>query len=401
MTTRKTLTDTFCKQAKCSGKPNGDKHYDGGGLYLHIKPNGKYWRMDYMLKGKRKTLALGPYPAVTLAQARQGREKAKSLMVQGIDPSQAKQDEAAKVKAALSSTFEKVATEWMAKMQATRAISTETKIMQWLKRDIFPSLGQMPIAQIAPRDVLRTVSKIGDRGAIDTAHRVKQLIGQVMRYGVATGVCERDPTQDLKGALAAHETAHRPAITEPQAFGALLRATDGYEGHPATMAMLKMAPLVFVRPGELRHAEWSEIDLDTATWEIPAAKMKMRAAHIVPLSRQAVEILKALKPITGHGWYVFPSVRTGVRPASENTLNAALRALGYAKDVHCGHGFRASARTMLDEVLGERVDLIEHQLAHAVRDVNGRAYNRTMHLPERRLMMQRWADYLDTLKGAV
>jgi integrase len=403
----KPLTDTFCKQVKYqavndNGKPatNGQKYFDGGGLFLHVRDvTQKYWRMDYQFHHKRKTLALGPYPEISLAQARLGRDNAKSLLAQGIDPSEHKQVEAAKVKAALSETFEKVATDWQQKTKSTRSESTEGKITQWLKRDILPYLGKTPIAKIGPPDVLRTVRKIETRGAIDTAHRVKQLIGQVMRFGVATGVCERDPTQDLKGALATHEVTHYPAITEPKAFGQLLRAIDGYAGQSPTKAMLQIAPLVFLRAGELRHAEWSEIDLETATWAIPAVKMKMKSAHIVPLSTQAVAILKALYPITGHGMFVFPSIRTDARPTSENTLNAALRALGYAKDVHCGHGFRASARTMLDEVLGERVDLIEHQLAHAVKDTNGRAYNRTAHLQERRAMMQRWADYLDELKA--
>jgi len=246
--------------------------------------------------------------------------------------------------------------------------------------------------------VLAMVRIVEARGAFDTAHRVTQLCGQVFRYAVANGSAERDVTQDLRGALAAVPKKHYPAITDPKLLGDLLRSIYGYSGHPYCLAALKLTPMVFVRPGELRSAEWSEIDLEAAEWRIPGSKMKMKVDHLVPLSTQAVEILRALHPITGHGRYVFPSLRTGERPMSENTINAALRGMGYSKEVHTAHGFRATARTIMDEVLGERVDLIEHQLAHAVKDPNGRAYNRTAHLPARREMMQRWSDYLDRLR---
>ncbi|MBY0455490.1 MAG: site-specific integrase [Burkholderiaceae bacterium] len=241
------------------------------------------------------------------------------------------------------------------------------------------------------------VRKIEERQAFDSAHRIKQVCGQVFRFAVATGIADRDVTADLKGALAAIPKRHFAAITEPAKLGELLRSIHGYAGHPSIVTALKLTPLVFVRPGELRHAEWVEIDLDKAEWRIPGIKMKMDNDHIVPLSTQAVELLRGIHPMTGHGRYVFPSLRTGERPMSENTINAALRGMGYSKEVHTAHGFRATARTILDEVLGERVDLIEHQLAHAVKDVNGRAYNRTAHLPARREMMQRWANYLDKL----
>jgi integrase len=224
------------------------------------------------------------------------------------------------------------------------------------------------------------------------------VCGQVFRYAVASGSAERDVTQDLKGALATATPSHFAAITDPKQAGNLMRSIFDYNGHPYTVAALKLTPLVFVRPGELRTAEWAELDLDAAEWRIPGSKMKMKADHLVPLSTQAVEILRSIHPITGHGQYVFPSLRTGERPMSENTINAALRGMGYAKEVHSAHGFRAMARTIMDEVLGERVDLIEHQLAHAVKDANGRAYNRTSHLPARRVMMQTWADYLDKLR---
>jgi integrase len=233
---------------------------------------------------------------------------------------------------------------------------------------------------------------------LDSVQRVKQICGQVFRYSVATGTAERDVTQDLKGALAKPKAGHFPAITEPKQAGELMRSIFGYNGHPYTVAALKLSALLFVRPGELRTAEWAEIDLEAAEWRIPGSKMKMENDHIVPLATQAVAVLRSVQLLTAHGRYVFPGLRTGERPMSENTVNGALRAMGYAYDVHCAHGFRAMARTILDEVLDQRVDLIEHQLAHSVKDANGRAYNRTAHLPARRVMMQTWADYLDKLR---
>jgi integrase len=391
------LTDTFIKNVKHTGAPVGDKHTDGQGMHLLVKAAGKYWRLNYRFLGKQKTLALGVYPEVSLAQARQRRDQARKLLAEGIDPSHAKRaDKAARMLAA-DNTFEAVAKAWLDKTKATRAESTDAKVRGWLDNDIYPAIGHLPIANITPRDVLDLVRKVEKRGAIDSATRMKQLCGQVFRYAVAEGSAERDVTADLKGALAVRQTVHLAAITEPKPVGELLRAILGYSGHPATVAALRLTPMLFVRPGELRHAEWSEIDLEAAEWRIPGSKMKMGADHIVPLATQAVEILRGLKPLTGRGRYVFPSVRTGDRPMSENTINAALRGMGYTSDVQTAHGFRATARTILDEVLGERVDLIEHQLAHAVKDVNGRAYNRTAHLPARKEMMQRWADYLDKL----
>ena len=393
------LTDTFTRNTKHSGAPAGDKHSDGGGLYLHITKAGKYWRMNYRFAGKQKTLALGVYPAVSLAKARQGRDKARELLAQGTDPSTAKRDDRQATAAAAANTFEVVAREWLVKTEPERAAITQLKVSTWLEKDAFPFIGNMPISTIKSRDVLdRVVRKVEARGAIDTAHRLKQLCGQVFRYAVATGSAERDVTQDLKGSLAKAIKKHYPAITEPKQAGDLMRSIAAYTGHPTTVAALKLSPLVFVRPGELRQAEWAEIDLEAAEWRIPGSKMKMKVDHLVPLSKQAVELLRTVQPITGHGQYVFPSLRTGERPMSENTINAALRGMGYAKEVHSAHGFRAMARTIMDEVLGERVDLIEHQLAHTVKDANRRAYNRTAHLPARRVMMQTWADYLDKLR---
>lgn len=390
------LTDTFVKQVK-PVKPSGDKYADGDGMYLLVKPVGKYWRMDYRYLGKRKTLALGIYPEVPLAKARKRREKARELLADGIDPGQAKQKEKqARINAA-AHTFEVVARTWLKKTSANRAASTQEKVTNWLEKNVIPFIGNKPISEIRSRDVLMAVQKMEARGAIDSAHRVKQICGQVFRYAVATGIAERDVTSDLKGALATVPKGNYAAITEPKLVGNLMRSIHEYAGHPYATTALKLAPLVFVRPGELRSAEWVEIDLDAAEWRIPSRKMKMGVDHIVPLSRQAVEMLRTIHALTGHGKYVFPSIRTDERCMSENTLNAALRSMGYSKEVMTAHGFRAMARTILDEILDERVDFIEHQLAHMVKDPNGRAYNRTAHLPARHAMMQRWADYLDRL----
>lgn len=392
------LVDTFVRQVKHKGAPAGEKHADGGGMYLHVKAAGKYWRMDYSFAGKRKTLALGVYPAVSLLKARQRREKAKEQLADGIDPGQAKKLEKKAAKLATASTFEAVARAWHSTNVAGRGEATQAKVLTWLEKDVFPHLGALPVREITSQDVLQVSRRMQDRGAQESAHRIKQICGQVLRYAVGEGFAERDVTADIRGNLKPVDKGHYAAITKPEKVGPLLRAIDSYGGHIFAASALKLAPMLFVRPGELRGAEWTEFDLDSGLWEIPKERMKMKEAHVVPLARQAVEILKTLKPVTGHGRFVFPSIRTGERPMSENTINAALRALGYDNTVMTGHGFRAMARTILDEVLGERVDLIEHQLAHAVKDANGRAYNRTAHLPARVEMMQRWADYLEVLK---
>lgn len=387
------LTDTFVKQTKDVGK-----HFDGGSMYLHVKPAGKYWRMDYRFSGKAKTLALGTYPEVSLLKARQRRDKARELLADGVDPSAEKKATKQAGIAAAANTFEVVAREWLDKTKTERMASTHGKVTTWLEKDIFPFIGKMPISTMGPRDVLGALRHMEGRGALDSVQRVKQICGQVFRYAVASGSAERDVTQDLKGALAKHAAENFAAITEPKHAGELMRSIFAYSGHPYTVAALKLTPLVFVRPGELRTAEWVEIDLDAAEWRIPGSKMKMKVDHLVPLSTQAVEILRTMHPLTGHGKYVFPGLRTGERPMSENTINGALRAMGYAQEVHSAHGFRAMARTIMDEVLNQRVDLIEHQLAHKVKDANGTAYNRTAHLPARRVMMQTWADYLDKMR---
>ncbi len=392
------LTDLFVRKLKFSGNPSGDKYSDGRALYLLVKEANKYWRMNYRFGNKQSTLAIGIYPEVSLAEAREKCHEARKLLRAGQDPKQAKRDARVRQQAEQENTFEALARQWLAKMEPSRSAGTQDKVATWLDHDVFPFIGAMPVAAMKPRDILIVVQKVEARGAIDSAHRIKQVCGQIFRFGVAIGWVERDVTTDLRGALAVVPRTNFAAITEPKEAGALMRAIFGYRGHCVAVAALKLSPLLFVRPGELRAAEWSEFDLDAAEWRIPATKMKMKHEHMVPLPTQAVAILRELHRVTGHGRFVFPSFRTDHACMSENTINAALRGMGYPKEVMTGHGFRAMARTILDEILGERVDLIEHQLAHRVIDPNGRAYNRTAHLPARRLMMQRWADYLDKLR---
>jgi integrase len=398
----KPLTDLLIKNAK----PKGDKPYtlaDGGGMYLEVTATGsKIWRMSYRQEnGKKNRLTFGTYPEITLIEARAKRTEARKQLAHDVDPAQFKREVIHSKAVAATHTFEIVARTWLTKTVATREAITQEKITNWLQKDVFPFIGSMPISTIKPLDILTTVQKMEARHAIDSAHRVKQICGMILRHGVALGLIERDVTVDLKGALTVIPKTNYAAITEPNQAGELMRSIFNYSGHAYAVAALKLSPLLFVRPGELRAAEWSEIDLDLAEWRIPGIKMKMRVDHLVPLSKQAMAILREVQPMSGHGKFVFPSIRTGERCMSENTINAALRGMGYTKETMTAHGFRAMARTIMDEVLGERVDLIEHQLAHAVKDPNGRAYNRTSHLPARREMMQRWADYLDKLrKGA-
>lgn len=394
------LTDTKVRTAK----PR-DKVYtmaDGGGMYLEVAPSGtKVWRMAYRQQnGKSNRLTFGTYPEISLAEARSKRAVARKQLSESIDPAQRKREEKSLHATASSLSFEKVAREWLAKTSADRAVTTQQKNTNWLEKNIFPQIGAMPIAAIKPADVLSALRKIEARGAFESTHKIKQLCGQVFRFGVASSICERDVTADLRGALASVPGAHFAAITDPLGAATLLRAIHAYSGHPYAVAALQLAPLVFVRPGELRSAEWKEFDLTAAEWRIPGSKMKMSNDHIVPLSKQALAILTRMQAMTGGEKYVFPSIRTSDRCMSENTINAALRNMGFDKETMTGHGFRAMARTILDEVLEERVDLIEHQLAHQVKDPNGRAYNRTAHMPARRKMMQRWADYLDGLRGS-
>jgi integrase len=375
-----------------------EKHFDGGGLFLLLNPNGsRYWRLKYRIGGKEKLLSLGVYPDVGLKLARERRDDARKLIAAGVDPSAKRQAD----KIASEDTFEAIAREWFAKFKPNWVAGHSDKIIGRLERDVFPFIGSNPIASIRPADVLSCLRKIEKRGALETAHRAKQNVGQVFRYAVATGRTERDPSADLRGALAPVRGKHHASITDPVRVGELLRAIDDYQGTPIAQVALKLAPLVFVRPVELRSAEWSEIDLDAGEWQIPATKMKMRQKHIVPLSSQAVAALRELHPLTGAAKgarFVFPSMRTGDRQMSENTVLAALRRLGYSKDEMTGHGFRSMASTLLNEQ-GWNRDAIERQLAHTERDNVRAAYNYAEHLPERRKMMQAWADYLDCLKS--
>lgn len=391
-----TLTDTSIKNAK--PKTKAWRKFDGGGLYIEISPaGGKWWRLKYRFGGKEKRLSLGVYPEVSLKEARSRRDESRKLLTAGIDPgvnrkaiNSARSDRAA-------NSFEVVAREWYAKYSPGWAVSHSSRIGRVLERDIFPWIGARPIADVLAPELLTVVRRIEARGALETAHRALGNCSQVFRYGVATGRCQRDPSGDLRGALPPFKGNHFAATTEPQRLGAILRALDGYEGTLPVQCALRLAPMLFVRPGELRQAEWKEIDLNAAEWRFTVTKTE--TPHIVPLCRQAVKILRELQPLTGQGQFVFPGARTSRRPMSENAVLAAMRRMGISKEEMSGHGFRAVARTILDEVLGVRPDFIEHQLAHAVRDPLGRAYNRTAHLPERRKMMQKWADYLDKLKS--
>jgi integrase len=392
------LFDTKIKGVKPSGKQI--KLFDAGGLFLLVTPKGgKLWRFKYRFDRKEKLLALGAYPEITLAEARERRDKARKQLANDIDPG-AVRKAMKEAETEETETFEVIAREWHTKFKTTTWTEGHAlTIMSRLERDLFPWIGTRPINQIKAQELLILLRRVEARGALESAHRIRTIAGQVFRYAVATGRAERDPSGDLKGALPQPGEKHHAAITEPKEVAPLLRAIDGYQGHFVVKCALRLAPMFFVRPGELRNAEWEEVDLDEAVWNIPAHKMKMKQSHIVPLCKQAVQILTELKELTGASRYVFPSGRSFARPMSNNAILAALRRMGYDKDTMTGHGFRAMARTILDEVLQIRPDFIEHQLAHAVRDPNGRAYNRTTHLAERRKMMEKWADYLDELKA--
>lgn len=388
------LTDIVVRNIKAT--PKQQKLSDERGLYLLVSPTGKYWRFDYRFAGKRKTLSMGVYPDTALKVARDRRDEARKLLALGIDPSENRRAIKHAQADRVANSFEVVAREWYARYSPNWAKTHAEKIIQRLERDVFPSLGARPVTDITAPELLTTMRRIEGRGALETAHRALSNCGQVFRYAVATGRAVRDPSGDLRGALPPYKRDHFAAITDPKRVGQLLREIDGYQGTFAVRCALRLAPLVFVRPGELRLAQWADVDLDAAEWRYTARKTD--TPHIVPLATQAIAILRELHAVTGHGQYLFPGGRSPKRPMSDNAILAALRRMGIPKEEMSGHGFRAMARTILDEVLGVRPDFIEHQLAHAVRDPNGRAYNRTAHLPERHKMMQLWADYLDKLK---
>jgi integrase len=388
------LTDTAIRAAKPREKAY--KLFDGLGLYVEVTPTGsKLWRLKYRHDGRENRLALGAHPDTSLKLAREHRDAARRGLAAGIDPSIQRQAE----KLATANTFEAVAREWLPLQEKKLAKSTYAKAVWTFETLVFPYIGSRPIAKLGAMDVLKVLKRIEGRGIHETAHRTRQRCAQVFRYAVQTGRAERDPTVDLKGALAPVVSEHHASITEPKRIGELLRAIDGYTGHFVTAYALKLAPLLFVRPGELRHAEWTEFDLESVEplWRIPAEKMKMGEQHVVPLSAQALVLLRELHSVSGRGRYVFPSVRSGSRPMSDNTVNAALRRMGYSTEEMTGHGFRSLASTCLNEQ-GYHPDLIELQLAHAERNQVRAAYNTAQRLPERRKMMEAWAVYLDGLR---
>ena len=397
------LTDTAVRAAKPQTRTR--KLFDGGGLYLEVSPaGGKWWRWKYRFGGKEKRLSLGVYPDVSLKSARERRDAVRQQLAAGLDPGHARK--AQKLALADEDSFEAIAREWHAKFSSGWVPSHGDRILRRFENDLFPWLGQRPVADIRAPELLSVLRRIESRGAVETAHRAMQNCGQVFRYAIATGRAERNPTGDVRGALPPPKERHHASIIEPKRIGALLRAIDAYAGFFVTKCALRLAPLVFVRPGELRKAQWPELDLDEAEWRIPADRMKMREPHLVPLSRQAVDILRELEPLTNRvssvkpnaPSFVFPSARSAERPMSENAVLAALRRMGYTKDEMTGHGFRSMASTLLHEQ-GWNHQVIERQLAHAERNAVSAAYNFAEHLPERRKMMQAWADYLDALKG--
>lgn len=400
------LSDTFCKTAKHSGKAAGGKHFDGGGLYLLVKAAGKYWRIDYTLHGKRNTYAAGTYPEVPLAKAREARERVRALVAAGKSPNLVKRAHKQEEKTAAATTYEVVAREF----HAIKAGGwSEAHAAKWLRMNelyLFPVVGGLPMATIKPRKMLDALRKVEAKGIISTAHDVQQMAGQVFRYAVQAGHIEHNPMPDLKGALKPHVASHFAAVLEPKKAGELLRAIDGYTGQTATKAALQLSALLFQRPGNIRAMKWEWIDVENAMLAVPSEDMKARKAqkengrpHLVPLASQAIAILKSIQPLTGSSAYVFPSIRSLARPMSDGTVNAALRRLDFGTDDHVAHGFRAMARTMMAEQLhGIPDDIVEAQLAHGKKGPLGSAYDRAEYMPQRRQIMQTWADYLDKLR---
>ncbi|WP_334034918.1 tyrosine-type recombinase/integrase [Burkholderia cepacia] len=391
------LTDTAIRNAKPADKPV--RLFDGGGLYLEIAPSGgKWWRLKYRFGGKEKRYSLGVYPEVTLATARKKRDEAREKLAAGIDPGEAKKAEKRASLLAAANSFEVVARGWMDERKTTVEPAQHAKTLARMENDVFPWLGKRPIAEIDAPEILVMLKRVDGRGARFTAHRIRSEISRVFRYGIKEGHCKADPARDLVDAIPPAQTTHFASITEPEKVGEMLRAFDGFTGTFPVLCALKLAPMLFVRPGELRKAEWAQFDLDKGEWRYFVNKTK--TDHLVPLAAQAVTILRELHALTGEGVYVFPGARDRNRPMSEAAINAALRRLGYdTRTEITGHGFRAMARTILHEELEEKPEVIEHQLAHTVPDSLGRAYNRTKFIKARRSMMQQWADYLDKLKA--
>lgn len=400
------LTDTFIRQVKPSGRAAGDKYTDGDGMYLLVKASGKYWRMDYRYLEKRNTLSLGVYPAVSLAKARAARAKAREQLAEGINPNSAKRSAKRAQLIAQANTFEAVALEFLQTKAEAWTPKYSDKWLRSAKKDLFPYVGKELLAGITPPMLLDAIRRVEKRGAVESAHTLRQVAGQVFRYGIQTGRCERNPASDLQGALKPIIVKHMAAVLDPIKVGELLRAIDGYSGQPMTKAALALSALLFQRPGNIRQMEWAWVDLEGAMITIPSMDMKRTLhqklngrPHFVPLAPQAVAILRDLKPLTGHGRYVFPSLLTGERPMSENTVNAALRRMGYTGTEMTAHGFRATARTlMIERIPGISSDVIEAQLAHGKSGPLGMAYDRAEFMEQRRKMMREWADYLDALR---
>ena len=400
------LTDTFIKNLKWAGAPAGEKHTDGQGLYLLVKATGKYWRMNYRFAGKQKTLAIGVYPAVTLAKARQRRDKARELLADGIDPSKAKQVEKQAQVFAAANTFELVAREFLVAKTEAWTPMYAAKWLRGMTKDLFPYIGSLPLASITAPMLLDALRKCEKRGAIESAHTLRQTAGQVFRYGIQTGRCVSSPAADLQGALKPVNTKHLAAILEPVKVGELMRSIASYTGQPMTRVALVLSALLFQRPGNIRQMEWAWVNFDNAMLTIPSQDMKRRKhqkvngrPHFVPLAPQALTALKEMRPLSGHGRYVFPSLLTGERPMSDNTVNSALRRMGYTNSEMTAHGFRATARTLMIERLpGVSADVIEAQLAHGKSGPLGSAYDRAEFMDQRRKMMVEWADYLDKLR---
>lgn len=388
------LTEVSVRNAKAADKAR--KLSDGHGLYLLVTPGGaKYWRYKYRFAGKEKTLALGVYPEISLKEARASHAEARDQLRKGNDPGAVKQS----AKASQTRTFAVVYAEWFAGITKSGIRNRTVKKFEWLYRcHLGPAFGALPVATITDAMIVKELKKRVADGALETAHRMRAQVNRVMRYAKAHGDITSNPATDLVDVLPPLKHEHHAAITDPAEIGGLLRAIDGYQGQPTTLAALKLAPLLFVRPVELRMAQWKEFDLGRAEWRIPDDRMKEGEYHVVPLSRQALKILRDLEPYTGHGTYVFPHITDPKRPMSENTVNGALRRLGYSGDEQTGHGFRTLASTMLNE-LEYNADHIEKQLAHSPKDKVRAAYNRAQRLPARRKMMQEWADYLDSLKN--
>ncbi|MFT3804950.1 MAG: integrase arm-type DNA-binding domain-containing protein [Burkholderiaceae bacterium] len=421
MASQNLLSDKTIKAAVSKAIASGQRSTlsDGAGMTLQVQPSGAgWWRLRYWIGGRENRLSLGTYPAVSLKAAREKRDEARGLIAAGSDPSEhrkaGKADRAARKLAAklqadgkpLPGTFEAVARDWLTRVHVPKVSANHAdRTRRRLEQDVFPFLGARPVGEIEPPELLACLRRVEDRGAIETTHRIKDACGQVFRYAIAAGLAKRNPAADLRDALKPVPVRHLAAIVDPAQGGQLLRDIADYQGHPVTLAALRLSPLLLLRPGELRHLEWVWIDEDEAMLTVPASLMKRTkeqkangVPHLVPLAPQALAILAELHPLTGRGRYLFPSLLTGERCMSENTVRAALRRLGYSNDEMTAHGFRAMARTMIAERLGIEPEVIEAQLAHAVPDALGRAYNRTQFLEQRRKMMAAWADYLDGLR---